>query len=60
MQIIQAATKWPAETLRIQDRTGTVAEGKLADLIIVDEDPLQNIANLEMSLAYDVSGLIST
>jgi hypothetical protein len=47
MQIIQAATKWPAETLRIQDKTGTVAEGKLADLIIVDDDPLQNVANLE-------------
>jgi len=27
--------QWPAETLKVQDKAGTVAEGKLADLIIV-------------------------
>ena len=47
MQIIQSATKWPAETLRVQDRTGTVAEGKLADLVIINDDPLRNVANLQ-------------
>jgi imidazolonepropionase-like amidohydrolase len=47
MQIIQAATKWPAETMRVQNQIGTVEAGKLADLLIVDEDPLQNVANLQ-------------
>jgi len=43
MQAIQAATKWPAEMLRAAD-LGTVEEGKLADLILIDGDPLQDIA----------------
>ena len=47
MQIIQAATKWPAETMRVDKEAGTVEVAKLADLLIVDEDPLVNIANLQ-------------
>jgi imidazolonepropionase-like amidohydrolase len=47
MQIIQAATKWAAETMRVAQDVGTVEAGKLADLLIVDEDPLVNIANLQ-------------
>jgi hypothetical protein len=47
MQIIQAATKWAAETMRVAQEVGTVEAGKLADLLIVDEDPLVNIANLQ-------------
>jgi imidazolonepropionase-like amidohydrolase len=46
MQIIQAATKWPAEAMRVADRIGTVEAGKLADIIIVDADPLADIRNL--------------
>jgi hypothetical protein len=46
-QIIQAATKWPAETMRVDRELGTIEVGKLADLLIVDDDPLLNIANLQ-------------
>jgi imidazolonepropionase-like amidohydrolase len=46
MQILQAATKWPAELMRVQNRLGTVERGKLADLVIVNADPLADIANL--------------
>jgi hypothetical protein len=46
MQIIQAATKWPAEAMRVADKIGTVEEGKLADLLIVNADPLRDISNL--------------
>lgn len=46
MAIIQAATKWPAEAMRVADRIGTIARGKLADIIIVNADPLQDIQNL--------------
>jgi len=46
MQIIMAATKWPAEAMRVADRIGTVEAGKLADIIIVDADPLADINNL--------------
>jgi imidazolonepropionase-like amidohydrolase len=56
MQIIQAATRWPAETMRAQDRIGTVAAGKLADLLIVDADPLQDVENLQRISAVIVNG----
>ena len=47
MQVIQAATKWPAETLKVEKQLGTIETGKLADILIVDADPLQDIANLK-------------
>jgi len=47
MQIIQGSTKWPAELIRKLDILGTVEAGKLADVIVVDEDPLQSVKNLE-------------
>jgi imidazolonepropionase-like amidohydrolase len=47
MQAIQAATKWPAETFHMQDRVGTIEAGKLADLLIVNADPLQDIRNTQ-------------
>jgi hypothetical protein len=46
MQIIQGATKWSAELLDKGDELGTVEAGKLADVIIVNQDPLRNIENL--------------
>lgn len=46
MQIIQGATRWSAEMLLLGDEIGTVEAGKLADIVIVDEDPLVDIANL--------------
>lgn len=56
MQIIQAATRWPAETMRAQDRLGTIAAGKLADVLIVDADPLQDIRNLQEIFAVVANG----
>src|SRR2546428_6311550 len=58
MKIIQAATKWPAETMRVQSQIGTVEVGNLADLLIVDEDPLQNIANLQKIAAVIADGKV--
>lgn len=53
MQIIQGATKWSAEMIDKQNELGTVESGKLADVIIVNKDPLQNIDNL-----HDVNTVI--
>ena len=39
-EALVAATKTAAEALALGDRIGTVEEGKLADLLIVDGDPL--------------------
>ena len=42
-QIIRAATIENARFLRIDKRLGSVEQGKLADLIVVEGDPLANI-----------------
>jgi imidazolonepropionase-like amidohydrolase len=44
MQVIVAATRTPAGLLHL-DRLGTVAPGKSADFIVLDANPLENIAN---------------
>jgi imidazolonepropionase-like amidohydrolase len=45
-QALTAATGTAAQALGLGDRLGTVAEGKLADLIVVDGDPLASPAVL--------------
>ena len=46
MQVLVAATKNCAEMCSVLDDLGTVEKGKLADLIVVSENPLDNISNL--------------
>ena len=46
MQVIEAPTKTAAETCEVGDKLGTVEVGKIADLIVVGADPLEDIANL--------------
>jgi imidazolonepropionase-like amidohydrolase len=45
LEVLRAATLGPAEYLAATDSLGTIAEGKLADLVLLDEDPLQDIRN---------------
>lgn len=47
MEALICATRTNAELFGIADRVGTVEEGKRADLILVNGDPLSNIALLE-------------
>jgi imidazolonepropionase-like amidohydrolase len=47
MQALQAATGWAAECLGIDRDVGTIQPGKLADLLVVDGDPLQDITVLQ-------------
>lgn len=43
MQALQAATGWAAECLGLDRTLGTLEKGKLADLIVVDGDPLRDL-----------------
>ena len=45
MEVIRAATYWPAQLLKQPD-LGTIAAGKLADVIVVDGDPLTDMTAL--------------
>ena len=56
MHVIQGATKWTAEALRVADKIGTVEQGKIADIIVVDADPLADIANLRKISAVIFDG----
>lgn len=47
MEAIQAATVTTAELLGVQDELGSIVPGKLADIIAVDGDPLEDIAVLQ-------------
>jgi imidazolonepropionase-like amidohydrolase len=47
MYIIKTATKFAAELLGVQDKLGTLSKGKIADIIAVNENPIDNISTME-------------
>ena len=54
--VLQAATLNAAETLGIEDRYGTVEVGRVADLVIVGANPLENLAVLREPQAVIKAG----
>jgi len=53
---LQAATLAPARFLGMTDRLGTVEVGKLADLVLLDADPLADIRNTTRIAAVVMNG----
>jgi imidazolonepropionase-like amidohydrolase len=47
LEAITCATRSGAELMRMADRIGTLEPGKLADLVVVDGDPLRDISVLQ-------------
>jgi imidazolonepropionase-like amidohydrolase len=46
MQVIQSFSKGASEALGIDKEFGTLAKGKVADLIVLEKNPLDNITNM--------------
>nr|WKN39361.1 DPP IV N-terminal domain-containing protein [Tunicatimonas sp. TK19036] len=66
-QALQAATIKSAETIGVANDLGSVEEGKLADLVIIDGDPLRNIKDawnvttvVKNGIQYDIEELLKT
>jgi imidazolonepropionase-like amidohydrolase len=46
MQVIQSFSKGASEALGIDKEFGTLAKGKVADLLVLEKNPLENITNM--------------
>jgi hypothetical protein len=56
LQALQSATRNPAAFLGMLDSLGTIEQGKIADLVMLDANPLANIHNSEKIRAVVVAG----
>ncbi len=56
MEALQTATRNPAIYLGLVDMVGTVEEGKKADLVLLEANPLENISNTKRINAVVVNG----
>jgi imidazolonepropionase-like amidohydrolase len=46
MQALRAATQWAAQCLGLGREVGTIEKGRLADLVVVDGNPLDDVTML--------------
>ncbi len=56
LQVLQTTTINPARFLYMENVLGTVTEGKFADLLILDDNPLNDISNTQKIFAVIVNG----
>ncbi len=56
MQALQTATRNPAQYLGKSDSLGTIEKGKLADLVLLEANPLARITNTRRIAAVILSG----
>jgi imidazolonepropionase-like amidohydrolase len=56
LQALQAATSDPARFLAVQDKYGIAEAGHVADLVLLDANPLQDIGNTRKIFAVVVGG----
>ena len=56
LEALQTATLNPAKFLGMEARLGTIEKGKLADLVLLDANPLEDIRNTQKIAAVIVNG----
>jgi imidazolonepropionase-like amidohydrolase len=56
LEALRAATVVPAEYFALRDDMGTIDEGKVADLVLLDENPLDDISNTRSIAAVVTKG----
>ncbi len=56
LQALRTATVIPAEFLNADQSLGTVAQGRMADLVLLDADPLKDIRNTQKISAVVLGG----
>jgi hypothetical protein len=56
MEALQASTLNPARVMKLTDSLGTVEQGKVADLVLLDADPLADIGNSRRIRAVVANG----
>ena len=56
LEALQTATINPSKFLKTTDSLGTIKKGNLADLVLLDENPLENINNTRKIAAVIING----
>jgi imidazolonepropionase-like amidohydrolase len=56
LEALQTATLNPVRFLGLDEQLGTIEKGKLADLVLLNANPLENIANTQKIVAVIVNG----
>jgi imidazolonepropionase-like amidohydrolase len=60
IEVLRLATRNGAEALGIADEVGTVEPGKRADLVVLEADPLADIANTRRITQVLLGGRVHT
>lgn len=57
-EIIKGATIYPSRWLGVDDRLGSISAGKLANILVVEGNPLEDIGNMESTFLVIQSGRV--